>query len=333
MFWRNGTSSERISQQGFEEIIEGRIAEEKTRWLDEQQEIWRREQADREAAVEARSVARSSSLGAFNLDLEPDALVATALELLREGDPIALRHLLNDAIRRARSAIEREELDTELADVVDKLACLAAAFLQYEQQEPFEAVVATLGRIYSEGFRGEHPDRFDLPTAISPTEAGPRIWLLIIERVYGLGALAVRLRNWEAVKALALQLPRGVNDSYGGWLRHALTMASRAEHLEEQQGDQRVEVNLLSRARAVVEESECLRVDGAEGDELTTSLTGFDLLAGVAAIGEQAGRTTTPSTRTSRSSDRAGFRRWPTNWSQTPRCGRPCSRGPTSSSQ
>jgi len=285
VFWRNGTSSERISQQGFEEIMERRIAEEKTRWLDEQQETRRREQADREAAVEARSVARSSSLGAINLDLEPAALVATALELLRAGDQIALRHLFNEALRRARSAIERDELDTELADVVDKLACLAAAFLEYEQQEPFEAVVDTLGRIYSEGFRGEHPDRFDLPATISPTEVGPRVWLLIIERVYGLGALAVRLRNWEAVKALALQLPRGVDDSYGGWLRHALTMASRAQHLEEQQGDRTVEVNLLSRAQAVVEESDCLRADGGGGDEVITSLAGFDLLAGVAAIG------------------------------------------------
>jgi hypothetical protein len=284
VFWRDGTRSARISQRGFEEIMERRVADEKSRWLDEQQEIRRREQAEREAAIEARGTARAS-LGSVNLDLEPGALVAAALELLREDDRIALRHLLNDALRRARSAIERDEVETELTDVLDKLVCLGAAFLEYEQGEPFEAVVATLGRIYSEGFGGEHPDRFDLATRIGTDEAAPLIWLLIIERVYGLGALAVRLRNWPALKALALQLPQGVDESYGGWPRHALTMASRAQHLERRQGDQTVEVNLLSRAQAVVEQSDCLRADGADEGAIITSLTRFDVLAGLAVIG------------------------------------------------
>jgi hypothetical protein len=168
---------------------------------------------------------------------------------------------------------------------VDKLACLGAAFLEYEQERWFEEIVATLGRIYSEGFGGQHPDRFDLPTSISPSEAAPRIWLLVIERVYGLGALAVRLRNWGAVRALALELPKGVDGYYGGWLRHALTMASRAQHLQERQGEQMVEVNLLSRSRTVVQQSDCLRVDGADEEAILTSLTRFDLLAGLAAIG------------------------------------------------
>src|SRR5436309_2939777 len=38
-YWRDGTRSVRISQQGFEEIIERCVADAKTAWLAEQQEI------------------------------------------------------------------------------------------------------------------------------------------------------------------------------------------------------------------------------------------------------------------------------------------------------
>jgi hypothetical protein len=56
-YWRNGTRSERISQQGMEAIIERRLAEAKETWLQEQQEIRRRERAEIEAAYETRRVA------------------------------------------------------------------------------------------------------------------------------------------------------------------------------------------------------------------------------------------------------------------------------------
>jgi hypothetical protein len=284
VFWRNGTRSERISQQGFEEIIARRIADEKAAWLDEQQEIRRRERAELEASVEAQRVARSS-LGAVSLDLEAAALVSAALELVRDDDAIALRHLLNEALNRARSAIERDEVETELADVVDKLACLGAAFLEYELPEWFERVVDVLARIFSEGFRGEDPLRFGYATSIPPTEIGPRVWLLVIERVYALGALAVRLGNWPAVRSLALRRPAPVDEYYGNWLRWAITMASRAQHLSEQRGERTVEVNLLSRALGVIEQAECLRPDGVDDDTILTSLARFDVLSNLAAVG------------------------------------------------
>jgi hypothetical protein len=214
VFWRDGTRSERLSQRGLEEIIERRVADEKASWLDEQQDIRRHDRAELEASVAARQ-AVGSSLGAVNLDLEPSALVASALELVRADDTIALRHLMNEALTRARAAIERGEIETELADVVDKLACLGAAFLQYELREWFERVVELLGRVFSEGFAGGDPRRFGHATSISPTETGPRVWLLVLERIYALGALAVRLRDWDAVRTLALKRPEGVDEYYG----------------------------------------------------------------------------------------------------------------------
>jgi hypothetical protein len=286
VYWRDGTRSVPLSQQGFEEIIERRIADAKRAWLDEQQEIRRRERAEAEAAVETRQVSRST-LGAVNFDLETPTLTSAALELVRDRDEIALRHLLNDGTSRARDAIARGEIETELTDVLDKLACLAATFLMYQQEKWFDGTVASLVQIYSDAASAEDLDRFDRMSRISPTETGPHVWLLVIERVYGLGALAVRLRRWEAVKTLALQLPEKVKDYYGTWLRHALAMASAAQHLNEQRGEQTVELNLLSRARTVVEQLDCLRADGiaADAEAVVTSLAQFDFLSAVAAIG------------------------------------------------
>jgi hypothetical protein len=286
VFWRDGTRSVRLTQQGFDEIVTRRIDDAKRGWLDEQHEIRRRERADIEAAAEARQASRAT-LGSVNFDLETSTLTSAALELLSDDNEIALRHLLIDARSRARNAIARDEIETELADVVDKLACLAATFLLYEQKRWFDATIATLAQIYSDAASAEDFDRFDHMNAISPTEIGPHVWLLVIERVYGLGALAVRLRRWEAVRTLTLQLPEKVDDYYGTWLRHALTMASRAQHLNEQRGEQTVELNLLSRARSVVEQADCLRGDGiaADADAVVTSLAQFDFLAAVASIG------------------------------------------------
>lgn len=97
---------------------------------------------------------------------------------------------------RARDAIGRDAIETDLADVVRRLACLGAAFVQYELRDWFERVVMVLGQIFTQGFGDHDPRDFGYATSISPTAMAPRVWLLVTERVYALGALAVRLRDW-----------------------------------------------------------------------------------------------------------------------------------------
>lgn len=209
------------------------------------------------------------------------------LELIRSDDTIALRHLLNDAESRARSAVERDEIETELAGALDKLTCLAATFLEYELHDPFGRIIDTLSRIYSAPLGPHDAERFGYATSIAPTELAPRVWLQVITRVYALGALAVRKSDWRAVRMLTLQLPeRLIHDYDVNWLRHALTMASRAQHLQAQQGDRTVELSLLSLARKDVERLACLRSDGisAEDEAVISSLAQFDLLSNLAAI-------------------------------------------------
>jgi hypothetical protein len=288
VFWRDGTSSTRINRQGFEEIIKRRIATQKEEWIREQQEIRRRETTDLKAAQVGRELAEAP-LGSIHLDLDPRELTLAALDLVRKQDTIALRHLLIDASNRARVLIEHDDIESGLADVLDKITCLIATFLEYEQQDWLERTIALLVEIYAMPLHEGDARRFGYSTSIASTEPAPRVWLLIIERVFGVGALAVRRSRWDTVRTLALQLPESIaSDGYDtNWLRHTLTMASRAQQFAV---DDAQKASLLTLARAVVSKLDCLRPDAPDEDRVLTSLAQFDILSNLAAI-DDAGTT------------------------------------------
>ena len=290
VFWRDGTSTVRMSQAGFEEVVAGRIEAAKSEWMEEQREIRRREQTEYEAASRG-----SAALGSVNLDLEQSALNVGALELVRREDDIALRYLLNEAISRARDLSVRGEIAAELGDLLDRLTCVAATFLAYGRDDWFDQVIAVFVRIYSMPVGEDDGKRFAYSSSIDPREIAPRIWLQIIERIFGLGALAVREENWQAVRTLTLQQPRRVDTYERNWVRHTITMAARASHFQEQTAGQAKELSLLNLSRAVAVRLDCLRLDGvaADDDDLVTSLAAFDVLTNIVAVdgaGEAAGR-------------------------------------------
>lgn len=233
--------------------------------------------------------------------MEAGELTAAALEFLRRDDSIGLTHLFNDAITRARGFIERADVETGLASLLDKLACLAATFLIYDVKEPFERVIQAFTQIYSMPLGEREEERFDFSTAIPGTTIAPRVWLEIMRRIYGIGALAVRRRDWSAVRILTLQHPERLTDYHPNWLRHTITMASRAGHFRQQQDDgPTTDISLLTLARNDVTRLDCLRADGiTENDEqITSSLAQFDILANLVAIadaGEAAARVYYPN--------------------------------------
>jgi hypothetical protein len=265
-----------------EQIIARRIAAAKSDWIDEQQVIRRREREELENSYAARNLARAP-LGTLNFGLAANELVAV-LELLRDGDRIALNHLMNDGTRRAAAAIEHDDED-ELARLLDKIAGLGAVFLEYEQDEPLARIVELFAAIYSMPIGPLDGIRFGMSASIAPTERAPRVFLSVIERIYGLGALAVRLRRWEAIRVLTLQRPEGMGDYYKNWLRHALIMGSRAEQLERRDDNgQTIPTSLLTRAALVIEQEPALNPDSTNSYAILTSLAQFDLLANLTAI-------------------------------------------------
>lgn len=286
IYWRDGTRSVRITQAGLEEIVERRIADAKSDWLEEQQDIRRRERLDLEIAYEARRLAEGP-LGTVSFDLAPDALAVAALELLREDDTIALLHLLKEAVIRARLLIDRDEIENELGQVVDKLSCIGATFLEYDRDDWLQRVIDSLCEIYSLPLRPGDAQRYGFSTAIDPTATAPRVWLVVIERVYALGALAVRRKRWTAVRELTVQRPDRLSAYDANWLRHAVTMTSRAEHLQAPGAKGgTIEISMLSLARNVIAGTPCLSPDGLSSDDdaVLTSLAQFDVLSNLVAI-------------------------------------------------
>jgi hypothetical protein len=237
-------------------------------------------------AASPSGVGRRPPLGSVNFDMETGALNIAALELIRDDDTIALQHMFNDAIARARQAIEQDEIETTLAELLDKLVCLAATFLTLDQGSWVESVIDVFTRIYGMPLGEGDAQRFEYSTQFSPQEIAPRVWLAILLRIFGLGALSVRLERWDIVRPVVLQRPQGAGDYERNWLRHGLTMAARAELLRERRDERTIELSLLSLARDVVMRLACMRSDGvgAEDDEILTSLAQFDALSNLVAI-------------------------------------------------
>jgi hypothetical protein len=301
VFWRDGTRSVRISSKGFEEVIRSRVANAKDDWLQEQHQIRRREaeldevgtpkrvSGPQSEGADAKQGGGSPPLDRLNLDLEPAELGRLAVELARAGDDVGFSYLINDAVARARAQIEAQDIESGLSDLLDRLTCLAATLLTHGQTKWFEQVIQALVRIYSLAFAEGDARRFGYSTSIHPDEVGPRVWLEVIVHVFALGAFAMHLENWDAVRTLTLQLPKPLaEEGYDkNWLRHALTMAARADHLkEERDGGGTAEISLLSLAREVVARLECLRPDGLQADDdvIFTDLAQFDFLANLVAI-------------------------------------------------
>ncbi len=327
VFWRDGTRSVRLSQEGLEEVIERRAAERldeaREEWVQVQREIQRQERGvdapqtptDGEdvdedegeggtprphgpsgspnggarggAAARPGSPRRAARprLGSVNFDLSTGELESAALDFIREGDTIALKHLINDGATRARVYIDHGDIAGGLDDLLDKLICLDATFLDYDQRGWFKEVLDLLVRIYGMPLKEGDVLRLGHATRISPEEIAPQVWLAVIERVFALGGLADPGRNWSAVRDLTIQLPEPIAaEGYDtNWLRHALTMASRARHFEVENQT----VSLLSLARNDAARLGCLRSDGlGTGDDyLLTSIAQFDVLSNIVAIG------------------------------------------------
>jgi hypothetical protein len=300
VFWRQGTRSVRITGEGLEEIVERRFSA-------------RRDELLREWAAAHRAVNEATGEGGADrgregggapsggeggrtgrglvaeptFSLSSDEVTASALALLRAGDEIGLRQLLEDGRRRGRSYIDGELDEEQLSLLLDSAICLAATFLTYEAEEWFDRAIALLVDLYAAAATAERVLQLGLGTQIAATEKGPRVWLAIIRRVYALGGLAVRREAWRAVRTLAVQLPGPVaqNGYDTNWLRHALTMASRARHFGGEVRGQ-PQIGLIDLAREDSTRLDCLRSDGVrpEDEELLTSLAQFDVLSNLAAI-------------------------------------------------
>ena len=276
VYARHGTSSEPWRQSDIRKIFERRVAAEK--------ETWRREfaayvgQAQLGSQTQTLSRAPTSTL---TWRLDEQTFIGIVTEQLRVGDSIPLTLLMNRLPTEAKSLLESEGIDNFLT-LLDRLSCLAALFLNLDRSAEFSRAVSVFNKTYDLGFSQHGDARSDL--AIKPS----KLWLEVIRRIYSLGALAVRREDWNAVRLLILQRPKGlvIGEHYNNWLRHALTMASRAGDLQEQQEGREVELPLLSLCQQTALRHACLSEDVDE-EGLLDSIIQFDVYFNLVALGAQ----------------------------------------------
>lgn len=198
------------------------------------------------------------------------ARTTSTRELFRRNDDIPLQLALTHAVSDAARLVAALEIG-EVTAVVERLTSIAAQAITFRRKDWVDRAVRALNEVYRLGFDRRGYQR--------PDVAATTLWLVVVEHVLALGALAVRQENWDAVRSLATTAPGDADGFYASWLRHGLTMASRANMLDESK-------SLITLAAERVAATPALHPDvPADDDRVITSVCQFDLLAALAIIG------------------------------------------------
>ena len=260
VFARHGTTSERWKQSDIDRIRRHMVSTMKEAWRAEREEDLRH----REAVAQGTARVVSGPLTNYTWRIDAETFDAATLELFRANDDIPLRRLLNEAVAEASALVESGDID-DVATIVGRVVSIAAQAITYKRPEWFSEALDTLARIYRLGF--------DLNGYARNDGKAPDIWLVVLEHVLALGALATRKRDWDALQALAVTPPGGESEFYASWLRHALTMASRSNRLDDGKA-------LVTRAAERIADLPSLRPDVAPEDQsVISSICQFDILA------------------------------------------------------
>jgi len=280
VYARHGTRSERWGQSDIAHARRLLVAREKDSWRGELAgELQRATQA-----VSVQTAAVTSPAAAFSWQVDAAAFEAAAVELIRRDDDVPVRRMLRGAQADTEALLDAGNA-SDLITLLDRVTTTAALGLELGRRPFFETAVALLLELYESGLTS----RTTQTAGRLPVQ---QLWLRIAERLYGLGALAVRLRDWSAVRALAVaRVPSlEVQSRQRTWHRHALREASNSRLLEQSApaGTTRV-FSLLLFARAAVLSNSALHPDlpgevesePSGRDRLLTSLCQFDLLVTV----------------------------------------------------
>lgn len=237
----------------------------------------------------------SGTNATLRVPLDPamdDDTLAEALVALFDST-VRVQQFLNDAGLRASG--HKTKLHDDPLRALDQIALIACQAVLYRQNEVYRLAIDALKRAYDA----------QLKTADSIPWTGndgsrAQHYLDILVRILAIGALAVRQQSWNLLSDLSNRPVQEGDHEWSSWLRHAVTMASRAGLLQDSAGHSRGG-QALSLARALVAGSPVLRPDYSpdtqlppadaleQDDWLLNSLCEFDLWWCILSLASQPG--------------------------------------------
>lgn len=204
-------------------------------------------------------------------NLGKDTFAAAVRAHLEAGSDIPFRQFLTEARTAAATDLDR-------LGALDEMTIIAAQAMYFERTETFSLAVDALYEAYER---------------LESEGAGTQI--LVIDRIYALGSLAVRTGRWAELRSLVLRpypRPRPLEYVYSSWIRHGQVEASRMGLFPDGSG------MMISAARQLATTNAAVRPDfpadlttgdrNPAAEDLLDSLCQFDLLyCFVVAVGGQ----------------------------------------------
>lgn len=238
---------------------------------------------DRLAEMIREALAASPSASRADLDwsVDEEPFEDTVADVLRSGDDISLRRFLQRCEPAWRSGIESEGGSvSEAKQILDRLTCLAAFAIRWERTEWASKVLDTLESMYSSVLSEHGAIRLNL------VEPGHRLLMAIIDRVLGLGTVAIDEKAWDLVPKLVVRRPARLPNTYTNWVRHTTTSAARAERggltYTDSVSGRTVQASYLELTLLAVAPLRCLNPDAPDLEPFRSRLAGFDALATLA---------------------------------------------------
>lgn len=175
------------------------------------------------------------------IDMDEATFTATAIRLLETGNDVRLRQFLRTLSRSTGVAVDVAEYRA----AVDRWAIFCAQALHFERPDLVDEAIDKLVEAYQ---------------GLGIDADANRKRLIVVERIYVVGSLAVRLAAWETVRSVALRPVAGNSYEpdyvYSSWIRAAQVYASREGLTEDPRGGY-----LLSAAREIMVEHPAMRPD------------------------------------------------------------------------
>ncbi|MBE1515180.1 AlbA family DNA-binding domain-containing protein [Nesterenkonia halotolerans] len=206
----------------------------------------------------------SGSLLPLTTEMSDAAFTETVVTYLEAGKDLRLSQFTGQALSVLSSSDDHGR-----ESILNKVTCVAAQAMYYERYDLLRKVLSGLVETY---------------TPLTSSQAVQR--LEIVNRLYVLGSLAVRQKQWAIIKDLVLQPYADPYGSYvyASWIRHGQVAASREGLFPKDNGSM-----MITAARQLMSEHSFLRPDLpdsaipianklADDDVLFNSLCQFDIL-------------------------------------------------------